>query len=91
MTFRELVDSMMTQTGMGITNVLHTIRWRQMNSGVSTQALRRAYEGTRVHPETARDLRVWAATVHKVELDELQMLKAPVATKTRGKRDVVSR
>jgi hypothetical protein len=73
-TFRQLVDARYIAAGFSKFAAFAKVHGE---SGVSMSSLRAAYEGTAVVAQTAEDLGTWAFQVHRVELDQLALLKAP--------------
>lgn len=73
-TFRALVEREYLAKGipkLGAFSIIY------LATRVSIGSQRAAYNGTRVLPETANPLAVWAAATHGAELDRDAMLRAP--------------
>lgn len=84
MSFRELIQTHYVAKGIGLFAAKMTVC---RESGVSMSALRNAYDGTRVAPETAEALIVWAQERHGVTLGYAELTAAP----TRAVPDVGAR
>ena len=82
-TFREVVDRIKADEQRTMLDVLCLVR---VQAGVSFQASRAAYMGTRVQPETARDLAAWALQTRGATLDTMALIEAPTRAK-RGTRE----
>src|SRR5690606_1988041 len=95
MSFRELVQTQYIAKGVCLMDALIEIRGTSKNpgAGVSISSLRSAYHGTRVTPETATALVVWARDRHGVTLGYAALTSAPKRERSRvdwGERARVS-
>ncbi len=73
-TFQQLVEEAFYAAGFSKEAVLSKVF---LEAGVSRSSVRAAVNGTRVDADTAAKLVIWAARIHKVELDDRALMAAP--------------
>jgi hypothetical protein len=77
-TFRQVIEEHYLAAGL---TKEHWLNKLQLESGVSRSSLRAAFNGTRVSPPTALNIAIAVARLHKVDVDQLALMRAPTRPK----------